>query len=356
MVRRGRNGAARAQVQRLQQPRHLPRDDAAAAVVVRALPHVPRVEVAADEDDLVRLLSAFKLRDDVGRLGVGQEARLHPEAQAGALAAVVHALQHLRALDGDGGRGNLRAVLRVAERARVRRLKADGRDGADDGGDRAVLRRARGARAAVADRLAVGGEGRVVDDYLAAHLRAESFKLVEVADDDGLGRNPPGRRADAVAEAQHREPAARGLQKLKALLAPDPVGHHHLLGAHVVQPVAPHLRDRPGDGALQVLGPAQAVADAVGEPREPPVGHVARERRADDARRALAVLFDLHARRRQGLRRRDDLALGGRRRLWGRLLRGRLDDDERGDENQRDGASQGLGCSSGLWRLTLSKG
>ena len=51
--------------------------------------------------------------------------------------------------------------------------------------------------------------------------------------------------ADAVAEAEHRERLARGLDDLGALVAADPLGHHDLLGVDVLEAVALHLGDRP---------------------------------------------------------------------------------------------------------------
>src|SRR2546423_2370923 len=109
--------------------------------------------------------------------------------KAWVLAAVLHSLQHLRALDCDGGGGNPWLRLVVAERARVRRLKTDGRDRADDCGDRAVLRRARRARASVLYCRAVVCERHVVDDYLATKRLARAFEFVEAVDDERFGRD-----------------------------------------------------------------------------------------------------------------------------------------------------------------------
>ena len=116
--------------------------------------------------------------------------------------------------------------------------------------------------------------------------------------------------------------------------------HHDLLRVHVFEAVAPHLGGRPLDGALQRVRPAQAVADAVCEPGEPSVGRVVRQRRADDARGALAVLLDLHARGRKlrrglgrGARLAEELLLS---RLRGRLLRGLLREGGDDDDGERE--------------------
>ena len=67
---------ARPDAELLHQPQRLPRDDAADAVVGGAGADVPRVEMAAEQHDLVRLLAPADLADDVRRLDVGLVARL----------------------------------------------------------------------------------------------------------------------------------------------------------------------------------------------------------------------------------------------------------------------------------------
>ena len=111
----------RTQVQLLHDPQRLPRHHAAAAIVGRAGADVPRVEVAADDDDFVRLLASADLADDVGRLGVGLEVRLHLQPHDDPAAAIRHALQPIGVL-GRNRRG--RNLLRVARRTAARRCAA----------------------------------------------------------------------------------------------------------------------------------------------------------------------------------------------------------------------------------------
>src|SRR5207237_1433308 len=89
--------ATRTKAELFKQTHGLPRCDDASAVVLRALAHVPRINVAADDYDLVGLLSTFEFGDDVGRLGVRKEVRAHLEVKTWVLAALLHSLQHLRA-------------------------------------------------------------------------------------------------------------------------------------------------------------------------------------------------------------------------------------------------------------------
>ena len=63
-------------------PRGLDDDAAARRVVDRAGAEVPRVEVRAEQDDLLRPLAAGDLADDVGRLGVRQRPAPEREAHA----------------------------------------------------------------------------------------------------------------------------------------------------------------------------------------------------------------------------------------------------------------------------------
>jgi len=71
------DGASRAESETLEKADGLPGGDDAAAVVLRALTHVPGIYVAADDDYLFGLLASFNLGDDVSRLGVGEEVRAH---------------------------------------------------------------------------------------------------------------------------------------------------------------------------------------------------------------------------------------------------------------------------------------
>src|SRR5437764_2512502 len=84
--------SARTKAQLFEQTHGLPRGDDASAVVLRARAHVPRINVAADDYDLVGLLSTFEFGDDVCRLGVGQKVRTHLEVKPRVLAALLHSL------------------------------------------------------------------------------------------------------------------------------------------------------------------------------------------------------------------------------------------------------------------------
>src|SRR5882672_8342485 len=79
--------APRLDAELLPQPERFPRDDAADAVVGRAGPDVPRIEMAAEHDDLLGPLAPANLGDDVGRLGVAFAAPLEVEVHAHLAAA-----------------------------------------------------------------------------------------------------------------------------------------------------------------------------------------------------------------------------------------------------------------------------
>ena len=117
---------ARPQIQLLHDAQRFPRHDAAAAIVGRAGADVPRVEVAADDDDFVGFFASANLADDVGRLGVGVEMRLHLQPDDDRVAAVGHALQPVGVFGRDGRCRDLRRVSRVLQRAGVRRAQAGG--------------------------------------------------------------------------------------------------------------------------------------------------------------------------------------------------------------------------------------
>ena len=117
------HGAPRAQAQRLQEAHRLPRDDTAAGVVHRPGAHVPRVDVAADDHDLLGQLAALPLGDHVRGRRVRKLPCLHLQADHDALAAIGDALQALRVLERDGGRRDARDAVLVVHLSRVRRAQ-----------------------------------------------------------------------------------------------------------------------------------------------------------------------------------------------------------------------------------------
>ena len=134
------HGTPRPEVQRLHQPQGLPRHHASAAVVGRSGADVPRIEVAADDDDFFRALAAANLGDDVRGVRVGEKPRVHFQAQRDLRAAVLHALESIGVLGGDGGRGDLRLAVSVAQGARVRCPQPRRSDGSHQRGDGALAR------------------------------------------------------------------------------------------------------------------------------------------------------------------------------------------------------------------------
>ena len=149
------HGALRADVQLLHQARRFPRHHAADAVVRRARARIPRIEVAADEHDLLGLLAALDLADDVEGFDVGIELRLHLEAHADLHAAIDEALDAIGVLRGDRRGRNLRDVVGVVHAAGVRRAQAHRADRAHERRNGAVTRRHRRAAGSILHRLAV---------------------------------------------------------------------------------------------------------------------------------------------------------------------------------------------------------
>ena len=139
--------AARPQVELLHQPHRLPRHDAAAAVVGRARADVPRVEVAADDDDLVRQLAAAHLADDVVRDWRRDRSALPSRASRGrARRGPAAAASGRRPRPESPPPESSARRPRSSSRAGVRRAQAGRADRAHEHRDRAELRRARRAR------------------------------------------------------------------------------------------------------------------------------------------------------------------------------------------------------------------
>jgi hypothetical protein len=135
------NRAPWSQLQRLQQPPDLPRRDRPSAIVSRAGANVPGIEVAADDDDLVRPLAPAHFRDDVRRLDVGVHGGIHRQAETHSLAPRGHACQTRRVFPRNRRRRDPRHTVAIDQHAGVRRAKAFRPNRSNERRDRAGRRR-----------------------------------------------------------------------------------------------------------------------------------------------------------------------------------------------------------------------
>ena len=284
--------ALRLEPELLDQPHRLPRGHESAAVVHRALTDIPRVDVAAEHDDLVWMLASAHLGHDVARVRIGEHVRLHRERHANGLTAILDAMQHVRILERDRGRRHvvrLGGRVAVAHRARVRCAQRVRRHRAHERRNRAVRRRRICAGEAIDHGLAVCVEGRlvrievVVEEHdLSLRLRRVRVQIREVVHHQNIGRDPARWGADAAAEAEHVERAAMRREQHRGFAAAHPVRHHHRLAVHVVEAVLLHLREDPVDRALETLRADGAIAEGVDELREPVPGGAVLERAIDE--------------------------------------------------------------------------
>ncbi len=224
--------------------------------------------MARHDDDLVGPFASAQLRDDVGRVGVRFEMRVHLQAHAQALTAGRQARESLRVFGRDRRRGNLRDAGAIRQHARMRRAQAVRAHRAHQHRDRAVLRRLRRAVGAIGDRLSVATIRGVEQHDAAAGLGAAAFEFGEAADDEQVGLDAVARRADAHAEAEHRDAMGARRHQVERLGAADPLRDLHRVGPHLVEPVRFHRRHRPRDGVLEGLRAAEAMAERVGQQRQ----------------------------------------------------------------------------------------
>src|SRR5690349_19191754 len=96
------NGPPRLDAELLHQPERLPRDHASHAVVRRARADVPRVDVTTEHDNLVRLLAAADLGDDIGGFDVTLTATFKRQVNAHLPPARREARNAVCILTGDG--------------------------------------------------------------------------------------------------------------------------------------------------------------------------------------------------------------------------------------------------------------
>ena len=161
-VRRGR------MPELLHQPRRFPRDDAADAVVGRAGADVPRIEVAAEQHDLVRPLAARESRRR--RWPIRRRLRSAPPSCSRTRTRWPRAISRamrLASSDDTAAAGIGGTPWRVLDAAGVRRAQADRTDRAHEHRHGAKLRGRPRAAGAVGHRLAVGRERRVEEDDAA---------------------------------------------------------------------------------------------------------------------------------------------------------------------------------------------
>jgi glycosyltransferase involved in cell wall biosynthesis len=113
--------------------------------------------------------------------------------------------------------------------------------------------------------LPVAGIDRVEEDDLPLDLIAALRELVEILDDDDVRFDAVGGGRDAATEAEHRDDVMRRIENLEALAAAHPARHHDALCMHVLEAIAFHRLDGPGDRTRQVLRSREPVAERVGQ-------------------------------------------------------------------------------------------
>ena len=245
-----------------------------AAVVERAAAEVPAVEVRAEDDDLVGLVAAAHLGDDVARgharRGVGGDGEAHAHLDAGGEQA--RQTQAAFALD-EGGRRRRHHACRRAWRC-------DDRGGGSDGSRGRGRRRRRPAQAIdERRRLEVLLEEIVhrahrigVHEREAAGERAGGGDGggVTVTDVDDVGFEAARRRVRRErhgGDAEERAPAGGGWgDELGALLARQPQARRFVaLGARVIDAGGAEAREPPVDGALERGAARRTATDGVGE-------------------------------------------------------------------------------------------
>ncbi len=123
----------------------------------------------------------------------------------------------------------------------------------------------------------------------SALRRSSSAKLPTTSRSASM---PSARRADAHAEAEHRDAVRARSDQVERLGAADPLRDLHGIGPHLVEPVRLHRRDRPRDGVFERLRAAESMAERVGQQREAIPRELVGRGRGDHARDRLAIRVD----------------------------------------------------------------
>ena len=109
---------------------------------------------------------------------------------------------------------------------------------------------------------------------------------------------PPRGCSHAQTQTEHHQRARYGFEEFRALLTPNPVRDHDLLGVDVIQTVAPHLVHRPFDCRFQTGRTGKPVSDTVGEVGQTAVGGIVSQGFLNQAGGGGSEGFDVVLRRR----------------------------------------------------------
>src|ERR1019366_7873560 len=227
--------AAGADMQALEQFGGRHGDDDARAVVDGAATDVPGIEMTGDNDDLLGMLAALEIGDDVVAGGVRKALRGEREVHANA-ALGGEVFDQIGIFGGESGGGNSGGNAVPS----VRQAIVGASDGTNKRGGGAKFSGRSGAVSAIANGFAVSlechagegfalVEGNVEEDNFAANFfAAESGKFVEVVDDDDLRGDAFGGSRRAAADGGENNSLcclrhlARIFDELRFFLAANP--------------------------------------------------------------------------------------------------------------------------------------
>ena len=170
--------------------------------------------------------------------------------------------------------GNLGNAVAVLHRPGVGRCQGNRRDGADQACHRAGLGGCDGAIAADANGVGVVVERLVDQDNLPGRFGGALLQFGEIGHHQHLGGDSFGRRANAVAQSEHRQRGPARLQHLGRFRPAHPMRHHGLLGMDIVQAVLFHFLENPIQRRFQIGRAALARAESVTQPGQPPISEI----------------------------------------------------------------------------------
>ena len=228
--------------------------------------------MAANDDDLLRLLRSGDLRNDVPRNAIGQRACLHLEPRAERFAAGLHPREHVGVLQRERGVRDFPYPIGVRHAAGVRRLHRERPNRSNQARHRPGPRRVNCPLRADDHRLAILGERHVEEDDFSLDLSGTILEIVKPCDHQHVRRNAFGRRADAAAQAEHRQLAAAWRKQLDRLAATNPARDGNFLSPNVSEAVFFHLSETPVYGGLEIFRAGKAGPKRVthrGQARKP---------------------------------------------------------------------------------------
>ncbi len=285
----------RLQPQLMDQRHRLIRRHNSRPVILRPLPHIPRINMPANRHHLLRMLAAHNLAHHIAGLDIGLHVRVHLQVHRHR-PFLAQPLNHQRIFHRDRRRRNLRLLRVIQQRARVRNLHRQSGRRPHQHRHRTLRRSPRRPKRPVLRIHAIAMPPRVVHHNLPLHLlRRHRIESRKARHKHHRCRNPFLRRRHTHSQPEHMQrprnrPGLPLVHHRARLTPPHPPRHHHRLHRHILQPGLAHQLRTPRNRRVQLRRSAQPLANVIAQIRQRRISVLIGLRRLQNLVRICLVL------------------------------------------------------------------